>query len=139
MIDSKASDMTANTALYGLEYQYSSIVFLSGMSLRHFYKVTDQTKYDAIKSTIKFVDEQYEEEYEAVPVKRGELIYFQKKNIAASQLDNQYALTIGNSSYRYSVMDAVKALMDSDIDKNTMELCEATYRYNQAANTYFGD
>ena len=138
-IESKHDDMRAGLEEYGLEYQYSSVVFLSGMTLRHFYKVTDQAKYKAVKSAIKFADEENNTEYAVTPAKRGELICFQKKDIAASQLDNQYALKIGGSSYRYSVMDAVKALMESDIDEKTMELCRAVYRYNQAANTYFDD
>lgn len=139
MIKTKPDDMAQDLEQYGLEYQYSSIVFLSGMSLRHFYKIIDQTKYDAVKSSLKFVDEEKGEEYAVVPVKRGDMIYFQKKNIPASRLDYQYALMIGSSSYKYAVMDGIRAMMDSKPDENTDKLCQATYRYNQAANTFFGD
>ena len=133
MIESKASDMTANTALYGLEYQYSAVVYLSKTSLRHYYKITDETKFNAIKSGITFDGQNVE------PVKRGDLIFFEKQDISASHLDTQYTLKIGNDEYKYSAMDYTKRLIDSDNDKKFIELGKATYRFNQAANTYFGD
>ena len=133
MIDSKSSDMTANTALYGLEYQYSAVVYLSKTSLRHYYKITDETKFNAIKSGVTFDGQNVE------PVKRGDLIFFEKQDISASHLDTQYTLKIGNDEYKYSAMDYTKRLIDSDNDKKFIELGKATYRFNQAANTYFGD
>ena len=138
-IETDPDIMERNLENYGLEYQYSSVVFLSGMSLRHFYKVTDETKYNTIKDSIKFLDEQNNKVYDVTPVKRGDMIYFQKKDIAASQLDNQYVLKIGDSTYRYSAMDGIKKIMNSGPDSNSIELCETTYRYNQAANIFFGD
>ena len=137
-IKSEPDNMANGLEDYGLAYQYSSIVFLSGTSLRHFYKVTDEAKYNAIKSTIKFVDEETGEEFAVEPVKRGNMIYFQKKDVAASKLDDQYVLKIGDSSYRYSVMDGIKLMMDASPDEKNMELCKATYRYNQMANDFFG-
>lgn len=138
-IRSEADDMAKGLEEYGLEYQYSSVVFLSGTSLRHFYKVIDETKYNAIKSAIKFVDEEKGEEFAVEPIKRGDMVYFQKKDIPASKLDNQYVLNIGENTYRYSVLDGIKLLMNSKVDEKTVELCKAIYRYNDTANDFFED
>ena len=70
--------------------------------------------------------------------KNGE-IYFEIKDIAASDLDTDYTLTIGTNSYKYSVMNYVKAALLSDrVDSKLKSLANALYWYNQAANTYFG-
>ena len=45
----------------------------------------------------------------------------------------------GGSSYRFSVMDSIKMLMESVPGDRVTELCRATYRYNQAANVFFGN
>lgn len=141
MITTVPDDMSAGLADYGLEYQYSSVVFLSGNSLRHFYKVTDQAKFDAVKNSVKFVDREKSDqikEYEAKPVERGDLVFFEMKNIPASKLDNQYELTIGGSAYKYSVLDGAKLLMAAKLDNKTTALCKAAYLYNKAADVYFG-
>ena len=133
MIDSKSSDMTGGLKSYGLEYQYSTVVFLSKTSLRHYYKITDETLFNAVKDGITFDGQSVQ------PVKRGDMIYFEKQSISASRLDTQYILTIGDNQYKYSAMDYTKRLINSDNDKTFIELAKATYRFNQAANTYFGD
>ena len=47
--------------------------------------------------------------------------------------------SIGTNSYDYAVLDYVKRCLESDkVKPETKELVAATFRYNQAANTYFG-
>ena len=141
MITTVPDDLTQGLAAYGLEYGYSSVVFLSGASLRHFYRVTDETLFNKVKASVKFTDNEKPDqvkEYAATPISRGGYVYFEMKDIPASKLDYQYQLQIGESSYKFSVMDSVKVLMESDPDDKTLELCKATYRYNQAANKFFG-
>ena len=66
------------------------------------------------------------------------MIYFEKTNIAAPDLDTLYTLNIGESSYDYSVLDYVRECLDSDdVSHNTFLLVSATYWYSQAANAYF--
>ena len=72
-----------------------------------------------------------------MPLERGELISFGLKNIAASDLDTQYVLKIGDSEYRYSVMDYEKRVLGSNYDKKHTELAGAVYSFNEAANNYF--
>lgn len=131
MIESKASDMDSDLEQYGLEYQYSTVLFLSKTSLRHYYKITDETQFNAIKDSITFNGNN------VVPEQRGDLIFFELQSIAASKLDTQYILKIGDNEYHYSVMDYTKRLIDSDNDEKFIELAKATYRFSQAANAYF--
>ena len=108
----------------------STVVYESTTSLRHYYKITDKTAFDVIKRNITFAG------MHVRPVDSGELVYFELQNIAANQLDTQYVLKIGESEYRYSVMIYVKRLLDSGSDEKFIELGKATYRFNEAANTY---
>ena len=51
---------------------------------------------------------------------------------------SQYVLTIGENEYRYSVLDYVKACLDSTkVSEQTKDLVSATYRYKEAAKAYF--
>ena len=131
MINSKSSYMTNDLENYGLEYVGTTVVYLSETTLRHYYRITDQAKFNEIKSGITF-DGKY-----TVPLERGELISFGLKNIAASDLDTQYVLKIGDSEYRYSVMDYEKRVLGSNYDKKHTELAGAVYSFNEAANNYF--
>ncbi len=133
VIDSVASDMSADLENYGLRYEFTSVLFLSKTSLRHYYTVTDKDKFASFSGlvTINGVI--------AEPVEKYGKIYFEKTNIAASELDLQFALKIGNSTYDYSVIDYVKLFVGSDLEEASIELGKATYRYNQAAKAYFAE
>ena len=128
-----ASDMSEGLDAYGLEYTGSTVVFLSETSMRHYYKVIDQAKFDLVKDSVTFNGE---------PVSytvRDDEIYFEKKDISAPDLDTLYTLRIGNSEYKYSVIEYVKRCLASDkISAEMKALAAATYRYSQAANAYFG-
>ena len=64
---------------------------------------------------------------------------FELKNIAAADLDKLCTLNINGVDYQYSVLDYVKGCLLSDkTSENMKALAAATYRYNQAANDYFG-
>lgn len=133
LIDSVASDMSADLENYGLRYEFTSVLFLSKTSLRHYYTVTDKDKFANFSGAVTING------VKAEPVEKYGKIYFEKTNIAASELDLQFALKIGNSTYNYSVIDYVKLFVDSDLEEASIELGKATYRYNQAAKAYFAD
>ena len=132
LIDSKASDMTEDLDEYGLEYVGSTVVYLSQTTLRHYYTVTDRTLFNAVKDEITLNGEK------AVYKTKSGQIFFELKNISAKNLSTQYVLKIGDTEYRYSVLDYVKAGLDSTgASRLTKELVAATYRYNRAATAYF--
>ena len=111
----------------GLSYKGTTIVYLTETSMRHYYKG------DLGNATVTFDGK------EVSPVQKGGKFCFELKNIAAADLDKLYTLTIGESSYQYSVLDYVKACLNSGKTSDNMKaLAAATYRYNQAANDYFG-
>ena len=133
MITTAPSDMEAGLENYGLSYAGSTIVYLSKTSLRHYYTITDQEKFDAVKDNITFNGEKAE-----YKTKDGK-IYFEHMDIAAADLDTPYTLTIRESSYHYCVLDYVRECLNADnVPYNTMQLVCATYWYNLAANIYFG-
>ena len=133
MITTEASNMESGLDDYGLQYAGSTIVYLTKTSIRHYYAVTDQAAFDAVKDDITFNGEKvgYRE-------KDGK-IYFELKNVAAADLDTPYTLRIGNSSYNYCVLDYVRDCLNApNAPYATKQLVSATYWYNQAANAYFG-
>ena len=121
-----------NNEDFGLKYAGTTLVYLSETSMRHYFTVESWDKFNAVKNSITFGGQ-------PVTYKtKGDQIYFELKNIAAAELDDLYALTINNKSYKYSALDYVKACLNSNsISAEMKALAKATYRYNQAANTYF--
>lgn len=129
----RMSDMNADLSAYGLEYTGSTIVCLAGTSMRHYYKITDRELFNEVKDTVTF---------DGNPVSytvKGDEIYFEKKNIAAADLDTVYTLTIGSTDYRYSVLDYIRRCLESEsVNQETKDLVTAAYRYNRRADAYFG-
>ena len=133
MIDTGASDMSLGLYDFGLEYCGSTIVYLSDTSIRHYYKVTDQDKFNAVKDSVTF-------DGSAVTfTKKNGSIYYELKSIHASDLNTLYTLSIDGAEYKYSALDYVKACLNSDkVSEATKALVSATYLYSRAANDYFG-
>ena len=133
MITATPSNMRSGLDAYGLEYAGTTIVYLTKTSMRHYYKIVDQEKFDAVKDNITFEGEKV-----GYTERNGE-IYFEHADIAAADLDELYTLKIGDSEYQYSVLDYVRECLSSpNAPYATVQLVMATYWYNQAANAYFG-
>lgn len=112
---------------YGLSYIGTSVLFLSGTTLRHNYTVTDDYLLRQIKDTANFDF-----------VDKGYRVCFERKNIPAVQLDVDFTFTLGESTYRYSVLDYCKLVIaDESKPQADRELAMATFWYNDAAKTYF--
>ena len=99
--------------------------------LRHYYRIVDKTKFDAVKDSVTFNGEQV-----GFTDKNG-MIYFENPDISAEDFDVRYTLRIDTSEYNYSVLDYVYVCLNS---KNapylTRQLVSATYWYYQAAEAY---
>lgn len=126
-----ASDMKTGLSDLGLSYKGTSILYLSGTSLRHYFKIEDEEKFNKIK-TVKFNNKTVS--YST----KGEEIYFELTDIHAADLDKLMALSFGKTEYAFSVLDYVKACLKSTkVSDSTKALVKATYCYNKDAKTYF--
>ncbi len=126
------ANMTEGLDNYGLSYVGSTLVCLTETTIRHYYKVTDQNKFDAVKNSI------FIEGKPASAVEKNGSIYFEINNIPAADLDRNYTLKIGNNEYQYSAFNYIKtALPSNKVEDNVKKLIQVLYRYNQAANTFF--
>lgn len=132
MITTSPTDMTGGLDAYGLEYKGSTIVYLTKTSIRHYYKITDSEKFNAVKEGITFDGKPVD------PVEKNGQIYFELQDVPAQQLDIPFTLHIGTDDYNYAVLDYVyDCLKASNVSYTTKQLVYATYWYNQAAKAYF--
>jgi len=134
-ITKTADDMSEGLASCGLKYVGSSVVYLSEMTLRHYYTIEDPSLFTQdIQNNITF-DGSY-----VTYAERSGMIYFEKTGIAAPNFDTLYAICIGGKEYRYSVLDySATALASGTTSQAAKDLASALYRYNIAANAYFGN
>ena len=136
MIPETKGVMEKDLSGYGLKYNGSSVVLLTNTTIRHYYLIEDQAKFNAVKDSVTF---------NGSPVtyteKNGE-IYFELSNIAARNLDKVYTLNIGGTEYTYSAFDYARSILSktgSDANVKTQALVAAMHRYNQKAKVYFGE
>ncbi len=133
---SGASDMSEFLSEIGLEYKGTSVIYLSETTLRHYYKIVDPSKFtEAVRNEITFDGKK------VTYGTRSGMIYFDKKNIAAPEIDTEYVLNLGGHEYRYAALDysALSYSLDESPYSESIakQLAAAVYRYNQAANTFF--
>ncbi len=129
-----ASNMASGTSDFGLKYCKSSDEYLTKSTLRHYYLISDQGKYDNVKA-------QFDES-------KLPYVSIEYSDIAAAKLDKLQAFTIGAKTYYFSALNyAIDVLNDkyaayerswsSEKKTNRRNLVMAMYWYNQAANEYF--
>jgi hypothetical protein len=131
-IPSTMSMMDGNLSAYGLEYAGTSIVFLTEISIRHYYKIVDPVLFAEVKDSVLF------DGSNVYYIKDGDAIYFELKNISVADIDTPYLLRIGNNEYNYAVYDYIrKSLLNPDANPLTQDLVTALYYYNQKAEDYY--
>ena len=131
-IDVADADMTDGLDNYGLSYAGSTLVCLTETTIRHYYRVTDQSKFDAVSNNI------FIEGKSASAVEKNGSIYFEINNIPAADLDKDYTLKIGSNEYKYSALNYIKTALPSDkVEDDVKNLIQVLYLYNLAANAFF--
>lgn len=121
---SHASDM-ANVAGYVGAYGYTpSLIYLSGCTLRHY-----------------FIGQGISGNFAGTkPAGAYTAYYVEKTNIAAAELDKLQEFQTGGTTFYYSALDFVKAIISNYNESDPgYQLAAATYWYNQAANAFFAN
>lgn len=130
-IPEQKSKMKEGLSELGLEYQGTTVVFLTKTTLRHYYSITDQSKFELVKNSATFT-------YKDDKLSTGGVIYFEKSDISASDLDMVQSFSIGGKTYNYSVLDYSRSVLKSGaMTDNEKKLAMSTYWYNHAADAYF--
>ena len=118
---------------YGLSYYGGSLLLKSKTTLRFYFEITDHEKYSAEDIRLGDITE-------VKPYKNGsKYVYIEAVGIAANDLDQKYALSVGDTTLgEYSVLSYVKdVLTDDDTDAPLTNTVTALYRYNEAAKAFF--
>lgn len=125
------SDMREGLSEFGLTYNGSTIVYLSGTSLRHYYTISDADVFARYADSIKLDGK--EANYET----NGSMIYFEFSNIEVYNLDAKHTITIGEKDYDYYALSYIRNAIGQLSNVNSVELAKATVRYYNAAKQYF--
>lgn len=124
------SDMREGTDELDLSYEGTALVLNDTVSLKHYYKATDAPTARELKSAANFSGGS-----------DGDIVWFEREDIAAAELDEPQVLYLGDRAYHYAPTDyIIKALTkygDDESQKKNIDLLTALFWYNQAANYYF--
>ena len=125
-------DINGLLSTYGLKYEGSSLIYLDKTTLRHYFTVEDAGLYSGVTS-FKIGDKT------VTPFKRSTYVCIERSDIAAAELDDQYSITVNNTSYGiYGAMNySAVAAWTPVTEQNEKDLANATYCYNKAADAYF--
>ena len=138
--DIKEQDYSA----VGLKYYGTSLLLDSGTIMRHYFRITDQTLFDAAKDHVTFGGVQVQAKVYTFNEAAG-YIYFDLE-IPAAELDEAKTININGVQAHFSALDYVKRAIvkyeENPADEDNAKLAElvtALYWYNVYANTYFAD
>lgn len=121
-----ADDPETIAQALGVDYFTTGLIFLSACTLRHYFTPADGS-----------MTMEHPDWYDG---NKSEYYYFvEKTDIPAAELDNLQSFRVGETIFKYSALDFVKAVLTCDIKTDAAkDLAKATYWYNQAANVFFG-
>ena len=110
------------TAIGGQWYT-TTVIFMNNNTIKHYFDDADENGMETAGAT-KVNDSDW-------------IYYIEQPNIAAADLDTLYTFSIGSQTFKFSVLDYVIAMLNSNAGDSAKALVKAVYLYNQAANTYF--
>ena len=113
LVNGSENTKTADLSDYGLEYYGTSLILDSGTTIRHYYKVNNRTKFNAVAESITFGGE-------AVTAKEYNLVYiYFDYDVPAAQMCSRISLKIGSAEVKFSVLDYIKRYLTKLDDPST--------------------
>ncbi len=123
-INGEASDLNAVATDLNAKYHTNSLIYLQNNTLRVYFT---PTTYPADMPNASAYDGNLSNYY----------YYKDKANIAAAELDNQQDFTVGNVTFKYSPLNYVVNVLNSNMSPEQKNLAKSLFLYNQAANAFF--
>ena len=115
------ADMTNVAAKLHANWYTTTVIYLSKNTVKHYFTKAD----DSFNAT-------------AYQGNQNNYYYFvQKEDIAAAELDTLQEFKVGDYTFKYSALDYVVAVINSNMSDNAKNIAKALFLYNQAANAYF--
>ena len=125
-INGEASDLNAVATDLNAKYHTNSLIYLQNNTLRVYFT---PTTYPADMPNAGAYDGNLSNYY----------YYKDKANIAAAELDDQQTFTVGNVSFKYSPLNYVVNVLNSNMSPEQKNLAKSLFLYNQAANAFFDE
>jgi len=128
-IDASAFASVVSGKEENAEFVGSSLILEAGTTLRLFFRLAD----DAADHTFTVNGEAVE------ATKRGSLYYIELDGIAAKNLEDVQTFTCGGITVEISALSYVNTVLTNaaSMDAQLVDVCEALYLYNVAANAYY--
>ena len=116
------ADMTQVAADLHANWYTTTVIYLSKNTVKHYFTKAD----DSFNAS-------------AYQGDQNNYYYFvQKENIPAAELDTLQEFKVGDDyTFKYSALDYVVAVINSNMADNAKNIAKALFLYNQAANAYF--
>lgn len=112
----------------GLAYAANSVLCTSQTKIRFYFRITDQTKFNALTSSypeLKFVSKN---------VNGEDLVYLETPGLKAGELENVIKINIGGHDYTYDFRDYISRV--NDLDYNFSFVSKYMYLYSRYARIY---
>lgn len=115
--------------LNGLEFYATSLVLEDKTTIRHYFRVTDESAVNTFKVG--------DTELVANRKQGSDLIYVDITDIPAHELDRAFTLTVSDTySVKYSALNYVQSVISTQTDAKLVNLVKAIYNYYTEADAY---
>ena len=118
----------------GLKYYGASVICASQMKMRFYFKVTDETAFQAVSSTASFKSTGLK--FKTAKVSGEDLVYIETQGLAPGDLESIFVISIGGNSYRYDFKDYLRKVIENDQYSKFMTTAMSAYTFSHFAKQF---